>query len=250
MGLLSVSVAASFTGPVKSLLTPDGERECDTFYTLVQDVRAQSIPVSDIRKTIDEIEAATPRADFNLQPEIPHFVHAAREAVASFSIYPTFDLMAFSETYATMEAHAHTAEEVKQLSKACAAAGYTQKPRPPRAESALHPTPLPPTSAPPPDVLLKDPQEAVAVVHSYLHQKPWGFFGATCAAWASMHYKPDRADVVYAPQNEEWVVDIPRDAAALGPPIIRYHVNARTGLTHGDQANNVNSQFAEGCDQY
>jgi hypothetical protein len=223
---------------------------CDKFYNLVQDVRAQSIPVTDIRKTIDEIESATPRADFNLQPSIPRFVHAAREAIASFSTYPTFDLMAYSETYAHMEAHEHTYAEVKQLSKACVAAGYTAKPRPPQVETGLDSTSRMAASAPPPDVLLKEPQEAVTVVQRYLHQKPWGFFGATCAAWAAMHYKADRADVVYSPQEDEWVVDMPRDAAALGPPLIRYHVNARTGLTHGDERNNVNSQFAEGCDKY
>ena len=77
-------------------LTPDGESVCASFYNLVQDVRAQAIPVPEIRSVLDDIEHRTPRADFNLQPAIPGFVHAAREAVASFSGYPTFDLMAYS----------------------------------------------------------------------------------------------------------------------------------------------------------
>jgi hypothetical protein len=51
-------------------------------------------------------------------------------------------------------------------------------------------------------------------------------------------------------RENEWVVDIPRNAAALGPSIIRYHINARTGLTIGDMANNMDSFFAEGCDKY
>ena len=189
-----------------------------------------------------------------MQPAIPGFVHAAREAVASFSVYPTFDLMAYSETYMHMEAHAHTQEAITRLSKACAARGYT-------ANSRAGPTsasPSPPSLSPPPiptalpagDVLVSDSQQAVAAVQTYLAQKPWGYFGATCGSWMAMHYRLDQAQSAYMPRENEWVVDIPRDAAALGPSIIRYHINAYTGLAVGDIANNVDSFFAEGCDKY
>ena len=39
-------------------------------------------------------------------------------------------------------------------------------------------------------------------------------------------------------------------AAALGPSIIRYHINAHTGVTVGDVANNMDNFFAEGCDKF
>ena len=65
-----------------------------------------------------------------------------------------------------------------------------------------------------------------------------------------MHYRPDQAQSAYTPGEDEWVVDIPRDAAALGPSIIRYHINAHTGVTVGDGANNMDSFFAEGCDKF
>jgi len=103
---------------------------------------------------------------------------------------------------------------------------------------------------PPGDVVVKDSTQAVAAVQTYLAQKPWGYFGATCGSWMAMHYRLDQARSAYMPRENEWVVDIPRDAAALGPAIIRYHINAHTGLTVGDMANNMDSFFAEGCDKY
>jgi hypothetical protein len=254
MALVGLAVAASFSGPVTKVLTPDGELVCASFYNLVQDVRTQAIPVPKIRSVLDDIERETPRADYNLQPAIPGFVHAAREAVASFAVYPTFDLMAYSETYMHMEAHGHTQEAITRLSKACAARGYTAKPRAPETSDRpspplLSPQPVP-TTLPPGDVVVKDSTQAVAAVQTYLGKKPWGFFGATCGSWVSMHYRPGQAQTVYMPGADEWVVDIPRDAAALGPSIIRYHINAHTGLTVGDTANNVDSFFAEGCDKF
>jgi hypothetical protein len=254
MALLGLAVAASFSGPVTKVLTPDGEVVCASFYNLVQDVRAQAIPVREIRSVLDDIERKTPKADYNLQPAIPGFVHAAREAVASFSVYPTFDLMAYSETYMHMEAHGHTQEAITRLSKACAARGYTAKSRvPQRSDSPSPPrlSQLPVANAlPPGDVVVKDSAQAVAAVQTYLAQKPWGYFGATCGSWMSMHYRPDQAQSAYMDREHEWVVDIPRDAAALGPSIIRYHIDAHTGLTVGDKANNMDSFFAEGCDKY
>ena len=97
---------------------------------------------------------------------------------------------------------------------------------------------------------VKDSAQAVAAVQTYLADKPWGFFGATCGSWVSMHYRADQAKSAYLPGEDEWVVDIPRDAAALGPSIIRYHINAHTGVTVGDVANNMDSFFAEGCDKF
>jgi hypothetical protein len=254
MTLIGLSVAASFSGPVTRVLTPDGELVCASFYNLVQDVRTQAIPVAEIRSVLDDIERRTPRADYNLQPAIPEFVHAAREAVASFSVYPTFDLMAYSETYMHMEAHAHTQEAITRLSKACASRGYTANWR----AAQTRDTPSQPllsqqlvtTALPPGNVLVKDSNQAVAAVQTYLGKKPWGFFGATCGSWVLMHYRPDQAQSAYMPEENEWVVDIPRDAAALGPSIIRYHINAHTGMTVGDIANNMDSFFAEGCDKY
>jgi hypothetical protein len=254
MAFIGLAVAASFSGPVTKVLTPDGALVCASFYNLVQDVRAQAIPVPEIRSVLDDIERETPRADYNLQPVIPGFVHAAREAVASFYVYPTFDLMAYSETYMHMEAHAHTQEAITRLSRACAARGYTANSRAAQTTDSPSPLFLPqqpvPTALPPGDVVVKDSAQAVAAVQNHLAKKPWGFFGATCGSWVSMHYRPDQAQAVYMPREGEWVVDIPRDAAALGPAIIRYHINAHTGLTVGDLANNVDSSFAEGCDKY
>jgi len=254
MASIGLAVAASFSGPVTKVLTPDGELVCASFYNLVHDVRAQAIPVAEIRSVLDDIERKTPRADYNLQPVIPAFVHAAREAVASFYVYPTFDLLAYSDTYTHMEAHAHTQEAINRLSKACAARGYTaqsraatmtESPSPPfQAQQAV------PPALPPGDVVVKDSTQAVAAVQTYLADKPWGFFGATCGSWMSMHYQPDQAQSAYMPREDEWVVEIPRATAALGPAIIRYHINAHTGLTVGDIANDVDSFFAEGCDKF
>ena len=250
MAFIGLAVATSFSGPVTTVLTPDGALVCASFYNLVQDVRAQAIPVAEIRSTLDDIERKTARADFNLQPAIPGFVHAAREAVASFSVYPTFDLMAYSETYMHMEAHGHTQEAINRLSKACAARGYTAKSRAAQPSDNASAPVLSPAAVPPADVVVKDSTQAVAAVQTYLARKPWGYFGATCGSWMSMHYRPDQAQSTYMPRENEWVVDIPRGAAALGPSIVRYHINAHTGLTVGDSANNVDSFFAEGCDKY
>jgi hypothetical protein len=255
MAVMGLAVAASFSGPVTRVLTPDGAAVCTSFYDLVQDVRAQAIPVAEIRSTLDDIERKTPRADFNVQPAIPGFVHAAREAVASFSVYPTFDLMAYSETYEHMDAHGHAQEAIKRLSKACAARGYTATSRAAQttADRASPPVQVPqavPTALAPGEVVVRDSTQAVAAVQAYLAKKPWGYFGATCGSWVSMHYRPDQARSAYMPRDNEWVVDIPRDAAALGPPMVRYHIDAHTGLTVGDSANNVDSFFAEGCDKY
>src|SRR5712691_6458937 len=233
MTVIGLAVAASFSGPVTRVLTPDGESVCASFYNLVQDVRSQAIPVPEIRAALDDIERKTPRADYNVQPAIPGFVHAAREAVASFSVYPTFDLLAYSETYMHMEAHAHSQEAITRLSKACAARGYTPKSRTAQTSDIPSPPVLSqqpvPTVSPPGDVVVKDSGQAVAAVQTYLAQKPWGYFGATCGSWMSMHYRPDQAQSAYMPRESEWVVEIPRDAAALGPMIIRYHVDADTG---------------------
>jgi len=249
IAVVGLAVASSFSGPVTKVLTPDGELVCANFYNLVQDVRTQAIPVAEIRSALDDIERKTPQADYNLQPVIPGFVHAAREAVASFYVYPTFDLMAYSETYTHMEAHAHTQEAIIRLSKACAARGYTQKSR--AAQTTDTPSAqVPSPAAPPADVVVKDATQAVAAVQTYLADKPWGFFGATCGSWMSMHYRPDQAQSTYMSRENEWVVDIPRDAAALGPSMICYQINARTGLTIGDMANNMYRFFAEGCDKY
>ncbi len=250
MAAVGLAVAASFSGPVTKLLTPDGESVCTSFYNLVQDVRTQAIPVAQIRSAIDDIERKTPRADYNLQPAIPGFVHAAREAVASFYVYPTFDLLAYSDTYTHMEAHAHTLEAINRLSKACAARGYTPKSRAAQTTDTPSPPVLSPATVPPGDEVVKDSTQAVAAVQAYLSKKPWGCFGATCGSWVSMHYRPNLAQSAYMPGENEWVVDIPRDAAALGPATIRYHINAHTGLTVGDLANNTDSFFAEGCDKY
>jgi hypothetical protein len=250
VGLLGVAVAASFTEPVKRVITPEGERVCDTFYGLVQDVRAQALPVPEIRRTLDDIEARTSRADLSLQPLVPKFVRAAREAVASYYTYPTFDALAYSDTYAHMESHAHTYEAVEALSKACVAAGHPAKARQAAQSGAVVLPPIARDEAPASNVLVSEPRQAIAAVQQYLADKPWGFFGATCRAWALIHYQADRADVGYSAHNSEWIVDIPRNAEALGPSVIRYHVNAQSGLTHGDAAHNLKSDFAEGCDKY
>jgi hypothetical protein len=251
VALLGTGVAASFSDPVKQLLTPDGEVECDTFHGLVQDVRAQAIPVPQIRTTLDKMQAHTARADYNLRPALASFIRAAREAVASYYTYPTFDALAYSDTYAHMEAHVHTYETIEALARACVLAGYPAKERAAPTNGAVTLPAIardqPPVQS---DLLVRDPQQAVAAVRQYLADKPWGFFGATCGAWASMHYNANRADVGFSAKADEWIVDIPRTADALGPTVIRYHVDARSGLTHGDAAHNLNSDFAEGCDKY
>jgi hypothetical protein len=251
VALLGAAVAASFTDPIKRLVTPDGEVSCATFYGLVQDVRAQTIPVAQIRRTLDDLQAHTGRADLNLRPPLTTFIRAAREAVASYYTYPTFDALAFSDTYAHMEAHAHTYESIKALSRACTLAGYPAKPHEAQPNGAVALPAMARDQAPTASTLaVQEPRQAVAAVEHYLDDKPWGFFGATCGAWATMHYLPDRADVGFSASANEWIVDIPRNAEALGPAVIRYHVNAQSGLTHGDAAHNLNSDFAEGCDKY
>jgi hypothetical protein len=251
VALLGSAVGASFTDPVKRLVTPDGEVVCGTFYGLVEDVRAQAIPVPEIRRALDDMQVRTASADFTLRPPLVAFVHAAREAVASYYTYPTFDALAYSDTYAHMEAHAHTYETIKALSKACALAGYPARPRVAPANGTVVLSPISRDTVPSTgDFRVQQPAQAVAAVEHYLAQKPWGFFGATCDAWASIHYTPDRADVGFSASANEWIVDIPRNAEALGPSVIRYHVNAQSGLTHGDAAHNLSSDFAEGCDTY
>jgi hypothetical protein len=251
VALLGAGVAASFTDPIKRMVTPDGEVSCATFYGLVQDVRAQSIPVAQIRRTLDDLQAHTGRADLNLRPPLTTFIRAAREAVASYYTYPTFDALAFSDTYAHMEAHAHTYESIKALSRACTLGGYPAKPHEAQPNGAVALPPMARDQAPmTANRLVQEPRQAVAAVEHYLADKPWGFFGATCGAWATMHYQPDRADVGFSASANEWIVDIPRNAEALGPAVIRYHVNAQSGLTHGDAAHNLNRDFAEGCDKY
>jgi hypothetical protein len=250
VALLGAGVAASFTEPIKRTLMPDGELVCDTFYGLVQDVRAQAIPVPEIRRTLDDMQARTPRTDLSLRPEIPKFVRAAREAVASYYTYPTFDALAYSDTYAHMEAHAHTYESIKGLQKACASAGYPPKARAALAPGAVTLPAIAKDQVPVAGLGVQDPKQAVAAVQQYLSDKPWGFFGATCDAWTSMHYRLDRVEVGYSASGNEWIVDIPRTAEALGPVVIRYHVEARSGMTRGDAAHNLNSDFAEGCDKY
>jgi hypothetical protein len=251
VALLGAGVAASFSNPIRRVVTPDGEVVCDRFYGLVKDVRAQAIPVPEIRRTLDELQVRMATADFNLRPPLATFVRAAREAVASYYTYPTFDALAYSDSYAHMETHAHTYEAVTALTRACIAAGYPAKARETPRNGGVS---LPEITRDPPPaasgLMVHEPGQAVAAVQHYLASKPWGFFGATCGAWVSMHYTPDRADVAFSASADEWIVDIPRNAEALGPSVIRYHVDAQSGLTHGDAAHNLNSDFAEGCDKY
>jgi hypothetical protein len=100
------------------------------------------------------------------------------------------------------------------------------------------------------NLAVRTPPEAVSTVERYLADRTWGFFGAACDAWLSMHYRPTDATVGYLTRSSEWVVDIQRRPEALGPNALRYFVNARTGLTYGDEAHKLNSDFAEGCDKY
>ncbi len=254
VGLLGVGVAASFTAPVKHLITPDGEVVCDTFYGLVQDVRVQAVPVPEIRRTLDFMQVRGNSADLNLRPPLSAFLRAAREAVASYYTYPTFDALAYSDTYAHMEANVHTYESIRALTRACTAAGYPAKPREAPVNGvvtlpAVTTEPTPPAGSTD-SLLVRDSTQAITAVQEYLSDKPWGFFGATCDAWASMHYQSTQADVGFSAIRNEWIVDIPRKAEALGPTVIRYHVDARTGHTLGDAAHNLHSDFAEGCDKY
>ena len=99
-------------------------------------------------------------------------------------------------------------------------------------------------------LVVAEPQQALTIVQRYLAEQPWGFFGANCGLWATLHYTTEQADVGFAAMAHEWIVDIPRKPEALGPTVIRYHVNAQTGGTYGDPAHNLNSDFAEGCDKY
>ncbi len=251
VALLGAGVAASFTDPIRRLVTPEGEVVCGKFYGLVQDVRAQAIPVPEIRLTLDDMQARSGRADLNLRPPLTSFIRAAREAAASYYRYPTFDALAYSDTYAHMEAHVHTHETINALSKACTLAGYPAKARAAPQNGAVALPTLPKDQAPTAsNLVVQEPTQAVNVVQDYLSTKPWGFFGATCRAWVSMHYKPERADVGFSASANEWIVDIPRNPEALGPTVIRYHVNPLSGLTYGDPAHNLNSDFAEGCDKY
>jgi hypothetical protein len=254
VGLLGASVGASFTSPVKHLIAPDGEVACDTFRGLVQDVRAEAIPVSQIRSTLNDLQARSGRVDPNLRPALTTFIHAAGEAAASYYTYPTFDALAYSDTYAHMMTHEMTYETIKALSKQCTLAGYAEKPRVVAAASGAGPgTVVLPTmarDAPPARGSVVEPSQAVAAVEEYLSDKPWGFFGATCGAWASMHYLESQADIGFSAAKHEWVVDIPRRAEALGPSVLRYHVDAASGTTHGDDLHNLHSDFAEGCDKY
>jgi len=254
ISLVGVGLAGNFTDPIRRVIAPDGEVVCDSFHNLVLDVRAQAIPVLEIRRTLDDIELRTSRADLSLRPYLPKFVRAAREAVASYYTYPTFDALAYSDTYEHMEAHAHTYEAVSALSKACGAAGYAAKARPTPTNGAVQLPVLQLDPSPPElasgSLVVRTPDDAVATVHGYLADRPWGFFGATCAAWVSMHYLADQSTVGFLARDNEWVVDIPRNPQALGPQVLRYYVNARTGLTYGDEAHDLNSDFAEGCDKY
>jgi hypothetical protein len=163
-------------------------------------------------------------------------------------------LMAYSESYAHMEAHAHTYEAIVAFSKACVTAGYPAKPRATQRDGWALLSPVSANQGPIEssvgDLLVKDPAQAVTAVQRYLDGKPWGYFGATCGAWASIHYIVGQAEVGYNADAKEWIVDIPRSAEALGPAVIRYHVDARSGLTRGDAVNDVTSDFAEGCDKY
>lgn len=240
--------------PSEKVLAANGQRICGQFYGLVRDVRAQAIPVSAIRQTLDEMEGGSTKVDPYLRPPVKSFIHAAREAAASFYVYPTFDFMAYSESYEHMEEHGQTQDSIKGLNKMCVAEGFSAIAPDPKALGVFvrssAPQPANGQTLPPERAVVKDAPQARGEVQRYLATKPWGFFGATCEQWAAIHYHWDAANVSYAPDAAEWVVDVPRDASALGPLVIRYHVNADTGLTHGDKSNDVASQFAEGCDHY
>ncbi len=256
VNLLALAAVVSFAGPNERRIAANGVAVCRQVAALVRDVRNQTIPVSAIRETLDDLDARSTTVDRNLRPALRSFVHAAREAVASAHAYPTFDLMAYSETYEGMDEHAHAQESIERLTKTCVAEGYvTRSSETPARDQASWLQPFlrqrrEQGVLPSSDALVKDPQQALATVQEYLATKPWGLFGANCAQWVLLHYHADLAAATYVPGDQEWVVDLPRNVDALGPTVIRYHVNATTGQTHGDPSNNLESPFAEGCDKY
>jgi hypothetical protein len=253
VNLLVLVSVVSVAGPNERQVSANGEAVCRQFDTLVHDVRNQSIPVSAIRESLDELDGRSATVDRSLRPALHGFVRAAREAVVSSHAYPTFDLMAYSETYEGMDEHAHAQESIERLTKTCAAEGYAFKSPDTKDQGTWLQSFLGRRQgqAPAPgDATIKDAHQALATVQGYLATKPWGFFGATCDQWVLLHYRSDLAHATYVPGDREWVVDVPRAVEALGPEVIRYHVDAFTGATRGDKTNNLESPFAEGCDKY
>jgi hypothetical protein len=250
--LVVVALVVSIFAPREKTIAANGRQMCGDYYALLKDVRGQKLTVPQIKQKIDQLEAESLSADGNLRYSAHYFVHAAREAVSSYFVYPTFDLLAYSDTYEHMDEHAATYMTSYALTKTCTLEGFPVR----SAGSGESAGSLETFQAdhqnhagrPSPDATIQDSERALAAMEQYLAGKPWGYFGATCDQWLRMHYRWDKADASYATADREWIVDVLRREEALGPVIIRYHVNAYSGLTVGDASNHVDSFFAEGCD--
>jgi hypothetical protein len=252
VNLLVLAVFVGIFAPREKTIAANGRAMCGHFYSLVKDVRAQKLTVPAIKEGIDQLEAESFNTDGNLRYSAHYFVRASREAVTSYFVYPTFDLLAYSDTYEHMDEHMATYLTINALTKTCTLEGFPDKSTGAtggaaaletfQADHQNH------ASQPPSDAAIPDAQESRDAVMTYLHGKAWGYFGATCDQWVRMHYHWDEADSTYVPADREWVVDVLRHAEALGPLVVRYHVNAFTGATVGDASNHVDSFFAEGCD--
>jgi hypothetical protein len=254
VNLAILAAVVSVFGPREKQIAANGQAMCGHFYSLVKDVRAGRLSVPVIRANIDKLEAESLATDGNIRYSTHYFVHAAREAVSSYFVYPTFDVLAYSDTYEHMMIHEMTYQTSYALTKTCTLEGFPDKSAGPQESASSLQTFLAEHQnhafQPSSDASVKDATQALAAVQGYLGDKPWGYFGARCDMWATMHYRLDKADATYLPADKEWVVDVLRREEALGPVIIRYHVNAYTGVTLGDASNHVNSFFAEGCDAF
>jgi hypothetical protein len=251
--LLVLAVIVGIFAPREKTIAANGRAMCGHFYSLVKNVRGQKLTVPAIQAGIDQLEAESLSADGNLRYSTHYFVRAARESVASYFVYPSFDLLAYSDTYEHMDEHMATYLTINALTKTCTLEGFPDKSTSQSGDAAAIETfqadhQRQHADQPSADATVRDAQQARNAVVLYLHGKPWGYFGATCDQWVTMHYHWDKADTSYVPADREWIVDVLRRGEALGPLIVRYHVDAYSGATVGDTSNHVDSFFAEGCD--
>ncbi len=251
--LLTVVAVAACGGTSENTREASAKLVCDQTDSLRRGVLYETLTIEEIKRDIDEIAVSLDGTNDPMRGAAKKFVRVAKEIVAEggYFDYPTFQALDYLDTLELMGLHAHAYLALNGVAALCDWDALS-----PPADVVSVPTPAYVAEDPqepqlPEGALITNAKEAHQTVNSFLHEKSWGFFGATCEAWLTMDYELDSSGTLYSNDEGRWVVRFIRaEGRYLGPKSLAYRVHPGTAEVKGDNETPGRLGKPEGCNRW
>lgn len=226
---------------------------CDQIDSLRRGVLYETLTIEEIRRDIDEIAVSLEGTIDPVRGAAKKFVRAAKEVAAEggYFDYPTFQVLDYLDTLELMGLHEHVYLALNGVAALCDWDALSPPADVVSAPTQAYVAEQPQEPQLPEGALITTAEEAHQTVRTFLYEKSWGFFGATCVAWLTMDYELDSSGTLYSNDEGRWIVRFIRaEGRYLGPKSLVYRVHPGTAEVKGDNKTPGRLGKPEGCNRW